>query len=70
MIYGHSKTCNIVKHSIDMAYMLSTVKYVASIIYLGAAALQHIFDICRYNVGIQVMAVLVVGINVFTTGFV
>ena len=52
-----------------MAYMLSTVKYVASIIYLGAAALQHIFDICRYNVGIQVMAMLVVAINVFTTGF-
>ena len=48
-----------------------TTQEVGSItIYLGDDALKHIFDIFRYNVGIQVMAVIVVGINVFTTGFV
>ena len=118
-ISGHTETCN-VQHSIDMAYMLSTVKQmryslaldrgglgltevhaglpphplrppaagslgpaadraehlgypptqeVGSFIYLGAAACLET-HVCRYNVGIQVMAVLVVGINVFTTGFV
>lgn len=41
---------------------------VGSFIYLGAAACLET-HVCRYNVGIQVMAMLVVAINVFTTGF-
>ena len=47
-------------------------KYVGSIFIrvLLLCSTYLIFNICRYNVGIQVMAVLVVGINVFTTGFV